>query len=314
MINKTGITAKASCLLMLLLAVCSSLFAQNRITGRVINQSDNQAIAGATVQEKGTSNTTQTGNDGVFTITAPDNATLIITVVGYTPQEVNVSGRANVAVSLQPTSGSLEEVVVVGYGTQRRTRVTGAISTVTGKTVAELPVPSVGEALQGRVAGVQVTSNGSPGTQPIVRIRGISSISFASDPLYVVDGFPTGDLATIDTRDIESVDVLKDASAAAIYGSRATNGVIIITTKKGRRDNKIQVGLDSYAGIQRINERIDLLNTQEFMQYAVAYRGSQIPRLNTAMNGMPHKMKMPNQPKVSQPAAPSTFTALRSMR
>jgi TonB-linked SusC/RagA family outer membrane protein len=287
MINKTGIHVKASCLLMLLLITCGSLFAQNRITGRVINQSDNQAIGGATVQQKGTNNTTQTGNDGVFTIAAPNDATLVITVVGYSPQEINVNGRSSIAVSLQPTAGSLEEVVVVGYGTQRRTRVTGAISTVTGKTVAELPVPSVGEALQGRVAGVQVTNNGSPGTQPIVRIRGISSISFASDPLYVVDGFPTGDLATIDTRDIESVDVLKDASAAAIYGSRATNGVIIITTKKGRRDSKIQVGLDSYAGIQRITERIDLLNTQEFMKYAEAYRGSQIPRLTAPMINEP---------------------------
>lgn len=278
MFKKTGINARALCFL-LLLSICGNLFAQNRITGRVVNQSDNLPVVGATVQQKGTTNATQTGSDGTFALTAPGNATLIITIIGYTPQEVSVNGRANIAIALQAAAGGLDEVVVVGYGTQRRTRVTGAISTVSGKTVSELPVPSIGEALQGRVAGVQVTSNGSPGTQPIVRIRGISSISFASDPLYVVDGFPTGDLATIDTRDIESVDVLKDASAAAIYGSRATNGVIIITTKKGRRDNKIQVGYDGYAGIQRVTDRIDLLNTQQFMQYALAYRGSQIPRL-----------------------------------
>ena len=143
-----------------------------------------------------------------------------------------------------------------------------------------MPVLSVSQALQGRVAGLQVTNNGSPGTQPIVRIRGISSISFASDPLYVVDGFPTGDLSTIDTRDIESVDVLKDASAAAIYGSRATNGVIMITTKKGRRDGKIRVSLDSYFGTPEVTERLDLLNTEQFKQYALAYRGSQVPRLD----------------------------------
>ena len=124
----------------------------------------------------------------------------------------------------------------------------------------------------------QVTNNGSPGTEPIVTIRGISSISYASNPLYVVDGFPTGDLSTFDTRDIESVDVLKDASAAAIYGSRATNGVIMITTKKGRRDGKLHVSLNSYYGIQDVTQRLSLLNPAQFDQYAIAYRGSLVPR------------------------------------
>src|SRR6185436_14564277 len=117
-----------------------------------------------------------------------------------------------------------------------------------------------------------------PGTQPIVRIRGISSISFASDPLYVIDGFPSGDLSTIDTRDIESVEVLKDASASAIYGSRATNGVIIVTTKKGKRSVELRVSLDTYLGTSKVTQRLDLLNTEQLMQYAIAYRGSQIPR------------------------------------
>ncbi len=134
------------------------------------------------------------------------------------------------------------------------------------------------------VAGVNVTNNGSPGSDPIVRIRGISSISFASDPLYVVDGFPTGNLSAIDTRDIESVDVLKDASAAAIYGSRGTNGVIMITTKKGRRDGKMHVSLDSYYGIQQITKRLDLLDTEGFKKYALAYRGSLPERLTTFAN------------------------------
>ena len=160
-------------------------------------------------------------------------------MIGYQPFSVQIGTSNSVAVQLTPLLSSINEVIVVGYGTQKRANVTGAISNVTSKTVAELPVVSVSQALQGRVAGLQVTNNGSPGTQPIVRIRGISSISFASDPLYVVDGFPTGDLSTIDTRDIESVDVLKDASAAAIYGSRATNGVIMVTTKKGRRSGRL---------------------------------------------------------------------------
>src|SRR4029453_8078832 len=130
-----------------------------------------------------------------------------------------------------------------------------------------------------RVPGLQVTNNRSPGTDPIVSIRGISSISYSSDPLYVVDGFPSGDLSTIDTRDIEKVDVLKDASAAAIYGSRATNGVIMITTKKGRRDGKMHVSLDTYYGTQKVTQRLDLLDRDQFMQYALNYRGSQVPRL-----------------------------------
>jgi len=269
---------KGLCLALLLL-VTSGIYAQNRISGKVTSGTDNQPIVGATIQEKGTTNATQTDSKGVFSISVPGTATLVVTVVGYGAEEISVNNRTDVSVSMQPTVGGMNEIVVVGYGTQRRATVTGAISSVNSKTINELPAADISQALQGRVAGMQVTSNGSPGTQPIVRIRGISSISFASDPLYVVDGFPTGNLSTIDTKDIESVDVLKDASAAAIYGSRATNGVIMITTKKGRRDGKVHVSLDSYYGTQNITERLDLLNTQQFMQYALAYRGSQVPRL-----------------------------------
>lgn len=216
----------------LLLFISGSLLAQTRVTGKVTNQSDNQPIAGVSIQEKGTTNGTLSAGDGSFAITVRNNATLVITSVGYVSQEVPVNGRNNISVSLQSAIGGMNEVVVIGYGTQRRANVTSAISSVDGKTLNELPVPNLSQALQGRVAGVTVVNNGTPGSQPIVRIRGISSISFSSDPLYVVDGIPTGDISSFDMRDIESVDVLKDASAAAIYGSRATNGVIIITTKK----------------------------------------------------------------------------------
>lgn len=201
-------------------------------------------------------------------------------MVGYQSQSLKVERNAGeITLRLQPKTTTAEEIIVIGYGTQRRASVTGAISSVTGKTVKELPVASVSQALQGRVAGLQVTNNGSPGTDPIVVIRGISSISYASNPLYVIDGLPTGDLSTIDTRDIESVDVLKDASAAAIYGSRATNGVIMITTKKGNRSGKLRVTLDSYVGMSEVTKRLSLLNTQQFQQYAIAYRGSNVPRL-----------------------------------
>lgn len=261
------------------------LFAQGNTTvsGKVTEE-NGTGLAGVTVTVKGTNNRVISDNEGQYSISAPSNGTLVFSYVGYENREASINNQQTVNISLPSLSTSLTQVVVVGYGTQRRATVTGAISNVSGKTLSELPVPSISQALQGRVAGVQVTNNGSPGTQPIVRIRGISSISFASDPLYVIDGFPTGDLATIDTRDIESVDVLKDASAAAIYGSRATNGVIMITTKKGRRDGKVRVSLDSYYGTQEITKRLDLLDTEGFKQYALAYRGSLPDRLVSQAN------------------------------
>ena len=257
------------------------------ITGTVTDEAG-EPLADVSVQIKGTTNATTTDAKGFFSLDVDDNAKILVfSFVGMTTREVSIEGKTSLQVTLQPNNRALDEVVVVGYGTQRRASVTGAVSSVNSKTLNELPALSVSQALQGRVAGLTVTNNGSPGAEPIVRIRGISSISFASDPLYVVDGFPTGNLSTIDTRDIESVDVLKDASAAAIYGSRATNGVIMITTKKGRRDSKIRVSLDSYVGTQEVTERLDLLNTEQFKQYALAYRGSQVERLTAPMVDQP---------------------------
>ncbi|MFT3934575.1 MAG: TonB-dependent receptor [Chitinophagaceae bacterium] len=248
------------------------------ITGKITNE-NGEPLAGVSVVVKGTSKGTTTNAAGVFSINAEVGETLEFSFIGFKISTLKVDNNTNITVQLQSNNARLDEIVVVGYGTQKRTLVTGAVSSVTGKTLNEVPVISISQALQGRVPGVQVTSNGSPGTDPIVRIRGISSISYASNPLYVVDGFPTGNLSAIDTKDIESVDVLKDASAAAIYGSRATNGVIMITTKKGRRDGKMRVTLDSYFGTQNITKRLSLLNTDQFKQYAIAYRGSQVPRL-----------------------------------
>ncbi len=258
--------------------VAAELLAAKVITGRITNEAGDPLV-GVSVLVKGTSRGTTTNANGVFSISADAGETLEFSIIGYKLSAVKIGESANINVQLAPEVAGLNEIVVVGYGTQKRTLVTGAVSSVNSKTLNELPSVSISQALQGRVAGLTVTNNGSPGTNPIVRIRGISSISFASDPLYVVDGFPTGDLATIDTRDIESVDVLKDASAAAIYGSRATNGVVMVTTKKGRRDSKMRVNLDSYYGTQKITKRLDLLDTEGFKQYALAYRGSQVPRL-----------------------------------
>lgn len=247
------------------------------VTGTVTDESG-KSVQAASVTIKGTSRGTITDENGEFSITASPGNVISVSSLGYITKEVTLGNENNISIVLTATNSELSAVVVVGYGTQKRTEVTGAISTVSGKTITELPVPSVQQALQGRVPGLMVTNNGSPGTSPLVRIRGISSISFASNPLYVIDGFPTGDLSLFDTRDIESVDVLKDASAAAIYGSRATNGVIMITTKKGSGNNKMHISLDSYYGIQNITKRISLLNPSQFDQYAIAYRGEKVPR------------------------------------
>ena len=271
--------AKSCFSLLAFLLLSFTGFAQTPIRGKLFDNTGAPLI-GASVVVKGTSRGTSTNAAGEFTITAADGDVLNISMVGYQSVSVKLDhNTGEINLRLQPRSGPVEEIIVIGYGTQKRASVTGAISSVNSKTVKELPVASVAQALQGRVTGVQVTNNGSPGTDPIVRIRGISSISYASNPLYVIDGLPTGDLSTIDTRDIESVDVLKDASAAAIYGSRATNGVIMITTKKGQRSGKIRVSLDSYFGTQDVTKRLSLLNTQQFQQYAIAYRGSNVARL-----------------------------------
>jgi TonB-dependent starch-binding outer membrane protein SusC len=273
-----GRYAKYSAILTAFLFFSVTLLAQQTVTGKVSD--DNGApLSGVSVVIKGGSKGTTTNEAGEFSINARSGDVLYFSRIGFQVFSVKVSSnQPSVNVRLQIAAAAISDVVVIGYGTQKRVAVTGAISTVNAKEIVELPVPSVQSALQGRVAGLQVVNNGSPGTEPIVTIRGISSISYASNPLYVVDGFPTGDLTTFDSRDIESVDVLKDASAAAIYGSRATNGVIIITTKKGKRDGKLHVSASTNYGIQEVTKRLSLLNPAQFDQYALAYNGSLVPR------------------------------------
>ena len=246
---------------------------------------------GVTVTIKGTTTATVTDKNGAYHINAPDqNAVLVYSFVGYATQEVGINGRILVNVQLKSDNKSLNEIVVIGYGTQKRANVTGAVSTVNGKTLSALPVGGVDQALQGRVAGLTVTNNGIPGTAPIVQIRGVSSVGYGADPLYIIDGFP-GSIGGLDPQDIQSVDVLKDASAAAIYGSRATNGVIIITTKKGSNNNKVSIDVDSYVGFQELAKRYDLLNTDQYVQYERALDGAAgigvPPRLQPANFNLP---------------------------
>lgn len=279
-------------LTMLVLLLCTVVHAQSGqpIRGKVIDETG-KPLSGVTVAVRNTNRGTVTNAEGAYSINAAPGDVLQFSFIGYTSSQVTVGSGANYQVSLAPNSQSLEQMVVIGYGAQKKSSLTGSVASVSSKTISELPVANVQQALQGRVAGLTVTNNGTPGADPIVRIRGISSISYASDPLYVIDGFPTSNLASFDSRDVQSVEVLKDASAAAIYGSRATNGVIIITTKKGSRDGKPHVNFDSYVGVQSAWKTVDLLNTQQYLQYERALNGAagiaKPPRLEDANFNQP---------------------------
>lgn len=237
------------------------------VNGRVTDENESP-IPGANILIKGTSIGTTTDTDGRFSLNVPnEDAVIVISFIGFVSQEVVVGKQTDINISLKADVQQLGEIVVVGYGTQKKASVTGAISSVSAKEISAQPVVNVGQALQGRIAGVSVTNNGAPGEAPIIRVRGIGTINNAN-PLFVVDGFPTSDLNSFNPKDIESVDVLKDASAAAIYGSRASNGVVIITTKSGSRNQKLTVNFDSYYGVEQPWRKLDLLNTNQYIDFA----------------------------------------------
>ncbi|QEC79277.1 SusC/RagA family TonB-linked outer membrane protein [Mucilaginibacter ginsenosidivorax] len=255
-----------------LMLVSMSGYAQSKITGKVTGADDGLPIPGVTVKVKGGPTVTSTNTEGTYSITAGSNATLIFSFIGYTSQEVAVGGNATVNIKLSPENKALNEVVVVGYGSAKRSDVTGAISSVNAATIAKVPVTSLDQALQGRAAGVQVTNNdASPGSNITVLIRGTGSLaSGGNTPLYVVDGYPinAGGINNINPSDIASIDVLKDASATAIYGVRAANGVVMVTTKKGKKDGGAQVEFNAYNAFQSKPKQYDLLNAQQFATLA----------------------------------------------
>jgi TonB-linked SusC/RagA family outer membrane protein len=253
---------------MLPVFVAVAAFAQQKkVTGKVTSSPDDQPVAGATITAKKSRTVTVTGVDGFFSFTIPsDETTLSISSIGFESQDVPINAAGNTLVSLKTRGLDLNEVVVIGYGTQKRKDVTGAISSVTAATIEKVPVTTVDQALQGRAAGVQIINNdASPGGNMSVLIRGIGSLAPGGNaPLYVIDGYPTTEgINNINPNDIATIDVLKDASATAVYGIRAANGVVIITTKKGLR-NKVQVSLDAYTGFQSKPEQYDLLNARDW--------------------------------------------------
>ena len=252
-------------LFLIFLTLSSNLiFAQSTVRGKVT--SGDSALSNITVNVKGTATSTQTDNGGNFAISAAPNSTLVFSGIGFNQLEVAVNNRTTFDVQLVNSASQLNEVVVVGYGTQKRKDITGSISSINAAQMEKVPVTTVDQAIQGRAAGVQVINNdAAPGGNVSILIRGVGSIApGGNNPLYVVDGYPTtGGINNINPNDIATIDILKDASATAIYGIRAANGVIIITTKRGIK-NKVQVSLDAYNAVQTRPKQYDLLNAQEF--------------------------------------------------
>ena len=243
----------------------SVLFAQQIIKGRV--SVGDTALVGATVQIKGANISTQTDANGSFTISAPSNAKLVITSVGYSPEEVSVGNRSTINVQLRSSASELGEVVVVGYGTQRKSDLTGAVGTVNiAKSMTARPVTNVQELLASAVPGLNIAkSSGAPGSGASINIRGISTIGGSSGVLILIDGFP-GNIYSLNPNDVESISVLKDAASAAIYGSRAANGVLLVTTKKGKNIGKPVVEVNSSISFQKPQFQIDFVGSADYMK------------------------------------------------
>lgn len=265
-------TIRKICFLLFILWLClpyESAAQQKRIFGKVFNSS-NLPMPGVNVQLKGTNIGTFTDPKGVFTLTVPDSkqSTLVVSAVGFTTQEVDVTNATGeVTVNLKETETVLSDVVVVGYGTSRKKDLTGSVGSVGLSSVDKTPVFGTGQLLQGRVAGVQVTqTNAQPGASFSVRIRGTNSISMTSEPLYVIDGYAGADINALNPNDIVSVDILKDASATAIYGSRGANGVVMITTRRGTAGRK-SVTLDAYTGVQQIAHKLKMMDAKQYAMF-----------------------------------------------
>ena len=250
---------------------------QNKKVSGIVYDTNGDPAIGANVIVKGTTNGTITDMDGKYTLEVPANAILQISYIGYNTQEIPVGNKTTINVNLKEDTQALDEVVVVAYGTQKARSVTGSMSKLDASELSDMPVSQIGEKLQGKFSGVQINqANGEPNGGLVIRVRGAASINGGNEPLVVIDGFPTtSSLASISPDEIENITVLKDAASASLYGSRAANGVILVTTKsaKGVSAGKPHIDFSAYFGIDKVSNqgRPDLMNAQEFAQFKKEY-------------------------------------------
>ncbi|WP_286592084.1 TonB-dependent receptor [Sphingobacterium sp. N143] len=254
--------------LLFLLAALQLAFAQDKLVKGLVSDQQKQPIEGVTVSVKGGTKSTTTDSKGAFAIEVGNGAVLVFTNVGYKTAEVPVGANNSVQVTLQSDDIAMEEVVVIGYGTQRKEAVTGSVASVSGTTMNEVPAANISRALQGRIAGVNMQQNSSkPGSPMQIRIRGTRSLTADNNPLIVLDGIPfAGSISDINPADIKSVDVLKDASATAIYGSRGANGVILVTTNKGRMGQAAQLAYNGFTGLRTVFAKYPMMSGPEFAE------------------------------------------------
>ncbi|HEU4555338.1 MAG TPA: SusC/RagA family TonB-linked outer membrane protein, partial [Chitinophaga sp.] len=280
----TCLFAKAFLFILLVCSSCASAFAQQPVivTGQVTAADNNNPLPGVTVALKGTSTGTVTDKDGHYRLSVPSGSgTLVFSFVGYAHKEEEIGGRRNINIVLAQDLAAIEEVVVVGYGTRKKSDVTGSLSSVSAQQLKQVPVQSVSQALQGRAAGVDVSASSfRPGDNPQIRIRGNRSLKAINYPLVVLDGIPLPDSSSINDfnpSDIASIEILKDASATAIYGSRGANGVILVTMKKGRAGAPV-VTYDGYVGFSKPLTTLDMMDGGEFAELRrEAYRNNSDP-------------------------------------
>jgi len=252
-----------------------------QVTGKVTQKSDGSPLPGVTVTIEGGTGGTSTNANGEFKLNVPKTGTvLVFSQIGLETQRYTATGNSVINIIMTDRATGLADVVVIGYGTQVRRNVSSAISSVKPDQITQTPVQRVEQALQGRVAGVQVTNvSGQPGDAPTVRIRGIGTNGDAS-PIYIVDGFQVGGIDYLNPSDIQSMDVLKDAASAAIYGARGGNGVVLITTKSGAKNGRTSVTYDGYYGIQNAWRKMNLLDARQYvvmMNEGAANAGNSIP-------------------------------------
>lgn len=251
-------------LMLLFLFSVDAAFAQNvTVKGKVTDATTGESLIGVSVQVKGTTTGTQTDVNGTYTISAASNAALTFTYIGYATAAVTIGTQTTIDVRLQAKANDLQQVVVIGYGTQRKLDVTGSVATVKGSDIAKQASTSALSGLQGKVAGVQITNSGSPGASPSITIRGLGTLYGNTSPLFVVDGVWYNDISFLNPQDIESYSILKDASSTSIFGVRAANGVVLISTKKGAKGKPI-ISYNGYAGWQSVTNQVKMANATEY--------------------------------------------------